>query len=171
MSVNTEIAHHSAERDNLFDRRGSACQPCAFPHSTCRLSEGINMPSVDRSETAPFFVASAVMEVGAGLALLAVPTLVIALVFGTSGTETGVAIGRLAGAALLALGASCWWARHDRGHVASRALMSGMLIYNTAVVALVVAGSLGPRGPLLWAVALLHGAMALWCLKLLRVVR
>jgi hypothetical protein len=124
----------------------------------------ISIESVDRLAPTQFFVVSAVMEVGAGLALLIAPALAIRLVFGSSGTEAGVALGRVAGAALLSLGAACWWARLDGGTVAARALVSGMLIYNLAVVALVLTGSLGSVGPLLWAVALLHGAMALWCL-------
>jgi len=124
--------------------------------------------SVGRTALAPFFVVSGVMEIGAGVALLAVPDLVIRLIFGPPGTETGIALGRLAGVALLSLGAACWLARHDGINAASRALASGMLIYNAAVVALVLTGSLGSPGPLLSGVALLHGGMALWCLQLLR---
>jgi hypothetical protein len=127
--------------------------------------------SFDRTATAPWFMVSAVMEVGAGLALLVAPALAIRLVLGFSATEAGVAMGRLAGAALLTLGAACWWARHDAGSAASRALVNGMLIYNAAVVALVFSGSLGSLGLLLGAVAMLHGAMALWCVWLLRVGR
>jgi hypothetical protein len=43
-----------------------------------------------------------------------------------------------------------------------------MLIYNVAVVALVLTGSLGSLGPLISSVAVLHGGMALWCMLLLR---
>ena len=79
-----------------------------------------------------------------------------------------VAMERLAAAALLSLGTASWWARHDRGSAASRGLMGGLLIYNAAVVALVLAGNFGSVGPPLWAIAFLHGAMALWCVWLLR---
>jgi hypothetical protein len=127
-----------------------------------------SIESVGRMAIAPFFVASGVMEAGAGLALLAAPDLVIRLVFGSSGTETGVALGRLAGAALLSLGAACWLARHDGISAASSALVSGMLAYNAVVVVLVLTGMLGSLGPLLSGVALLHGGMAVWCLLLLR---
>jgi len=127
-----------------------------------------SIESVGRTATAPFFVVSAVMEVGAGVALLAAPALAIRLVFGSSGTAAEVALGRLAGAALLSLGAACWLARHDGVSAASSALVSGMLTYNAAVVALVLTGSLGPIGPLLSGAALLHGGMAVWCLRLLR---
>jgi len=128
----------------------------------------ISSQSVSRTAAAPFFVVSAAMESGAGAALLAVPDFAIRLVFGSSATEAGVALGRLAGGALLSLGVACWLARHDRLSVASSALMTGMLIYNVAVAALVVTRSLGPPGPLLWGLALLHGGMALWCVALLR---
>lgn len=118
-----------------------------------------------------FFAVTAGMEVGAGLALIVAPALVIRLLFGPSEIQTGVAIGRLAGAALVSLGAACWWARHDGGSAASRGLVSGLLIYNAAVVALVLSGSFGSLGPALWAVVVVHGAMAIWCVWLLRVGR
>lgn len=121
-----------------------------------------------RTAFAPFFVASAVMELGAGLALLAVPDLAIGLIFGSSGTETAIALSRLAGAALLSLGAACGLARHHGAGAASSALVGGMLTYNAAVVALVLTGGLGSPGLLLSGVAVLHGGMALWCLLLLR---
>jgi hypothetical protein len=127
-----------------------------------------SIESIGRTATAPFFVVSAVMEVGAGLALLAAPDLAIRLVFGSSGSEAGVALGRVAGGALLSLGAACWLARHDGISAASSALVSGMLTYNAAIVALVLTGSLGSLGPLLAGVALLHAGMALWCLLLLQ---
>jgi len=118
-----------------------------------------------------FFVVTAVMEVGAGLVLLMAPALVIRLLFGPSEIQTGVAMGRLAGAALVSLGAACWWARHDRDSAASRGLMGGLLIYNAAVVALVLSATFGSLGSPLWAVVVVHGAMAIWCVWSLRVGR
>jgi hypothetical protein len=115
------------------------------------------------------FVATAVIEIGAGVALLVAPALVITLVFDPSEMQTAAAMGRLAGAALLSLGAACWWARHDGGSAASRGLVSGLLIYNAAVVGLVFSGSLGSISPLLWALIVVHGSMALWCVWSLRV--
>ena len=127
-----------------------------------------SIESVGRTAVAPFFVVSAVMEVGAAVALLAAPDLAMRLVFGSSGTAAGLALGRLAGGALLSLGVACWLARLDVASAASKALVSGMLTYNAAVVALVLTGSLGSLGPLLSGLALLHGGMALWSLQLLR---
>ena len=109
-----------------------------------------------------FFVVTAVMEVGAGLALLMAPALVITFLFRATEIQTGVAMGRLAGAALLSLGAASWWARHDGGSAASRGLMGGLLIYNIAVVALVLSATFGSLGPPLWTLVAVHGVMALW---------
>ena len=107
------------------------------------------------------------MEAGAGAALLLAPDLAIQLVFGSSGTAAAVSLGRRAGGARMSLGVACWLARHDTS-AGSRALVSGMLTYNAAVVALVLTGSLGPLGPMLAGLSLLHGGMAVWCLLLLR---
>jgi hypothetical protein len=130
-----------------------------------------SIASAGRTAIAPFFVVSAVMEVGAGLALLAVPDLVLRLVFDASAAETGVALARLAGVALLSLGTACWLARHDAVSAAARALVGGMLIYNAAVVGLALSGSLGAVGLLLSGAAFLHGGMTVWCLLWLRGVR
>jgi hypothetical protein len=122
-----------------------------------------SIESVGRMTPTPFFVVTAALEIGAGLVFLVAPALVIRMLFAASDIQTGVAIGRVAGAALLSLGAACWWARHDGGSAASSGLVSGLLIYNVAVVALILTGSLGSRSPLLWAAIAVHGAMALWC--------
>jgi hypothetical protein len=116
-----------------------------------------------------FFGVTAGIEIAAGLALIVAPALVISLLFGPSQIQTAVAVGRLAGAALVSLGAACWWARHDGGSAASRGLVSGLLIYNVAVVGLVLSGSFGSLGSPLWAVLVVHGAMAIWCVLVLRV--
>ena len=110
------------------------------------------------------FVVTAVLELGAALALLAVPAVIIGVVFGSRVDVLAAAgLARLAGAALLSLAAACWWARHDLQSAASRALVGALLIYNGAVVALIIAGALGALGPLQWAVMVLHGVMAIWC--------
>ena len=128
--------------------------------------------SVSRKTTTQFFVASAVMEASAGLALLTTPALVVTLLLASPVTNTGVAavaMGRWAGAALLSLGAACWWARADTGSAASRALVVGMFVYNATVIAVVLTGTFGAPGrPLLAVLTLAHGAMAAWCVSLLR---
>jgi hypothetical protein len=124
--------------------------------------------SDSRVTTGHLLLVSALMEIGAGLALLAAPSLAIDLVFDFPGMESGVVLGRVAGAALLSIGAACWWARHDHSSAASRALVSGLIVYNAAIVALVVSAMLGSPGPMLWAIAGLHGVMAVWCAAALR---
>jgi hypothetical protein len=129
-----------------------------------------SIESVSRMSNGPILVVSALMEIGAGLILLAVPVMAISLVFDfPGGGGAGVVLGRFAGAALLAIGAACWWARHDNASAASRALVSGLLIYNAAIVGLVITSSLGSPGVMLWAIAALHGAMAVWCMWSLRI--
>jgi len=127
-----------------------------------------NLESLRRTSIAPFFVLSGLMEIGAGAGLILAPDFVIGLILESSGTAAAVALARLAGVALASLGVACWLARHDGTSAASRALVSAMSTYNSMVVALVLTGRLGPIGPMLSCVALLHGAMSVWCVLLLR---
>ena len=118
-----------------------------------------------RQAITPLFIVTAAIEVGAGLALLVVPAVAIRLLFGSAvDAFPATAIARLTGAALLSLGAGCWWARDDERSAASRALVKALLLYN-AVVALVLVASVAAPGPLLWAVVVVHGAMAMWCAR------
>jgi len=113
-----------------------------------------------------FFSATAAIELGAGLALLVAPALAIRLIFGSAtGVFPASGIARVTGAALISLGAACWWARDDGRSAASRALLGGVLIYNVAVVGLCFIGSLGTLGPLQWAAIVLHGVLAIWCAR------
>jgi hypothetical protein len=109
---------------------------------------------------------TAVIEAATGAGLLATPVLVVQLLIGAEIAGVAVPLGRIAGAALLALGIACWLAR---GNGASRPLIIAMAISNVAAV--VVLGSAGfqfaTAGALLWLVVLLHAAMAIWCAALL----
>jgi len=112
------------------------------------------------------FSATAAIALGAGLTLLAVPALAIRVIFGSAvDVFPAAGIARVTGAALISLGAACWWARNDGRSAASRALLGGILIYNVAVVGLCFIGALGALGPLQWAAIVLHGAMAIWCVR------
>ncbi len=114
----------------------------------------------------PLFIVTAAIELGAGLTLLVAPAVFIRLLFGSAvDVFPAAGVARLTGAALLSLGAACWWARHEERSAASRALVGGMLMYNATIVALVVAGALGALGPLQWAAVAVHGAMAIWCVR------
>ena len=114
---------------------------------------------------------TAIIEAGAGLALGCFPSAVVALLLGSGlDSPAAVILGRLAGAALLALGVACWLARGDAGSCAARGLAAAMVVYNLgAVVLFVYAGAgLGMHGVALWPAAGLHAAMTIWCLACLR---
>ena len=109
---------------------------------------------------------TAVLECGAGLALVALPSPVATLLLGAS-LDTAVAetIARVAGVALLTLGVACWLARHDgQGH-AARGLVGAMVLYNTGAFAILVyvGLGLGLSSIGLWSSVLVHAAMGVWC--------
>ena len=115
-------------------------------------------------------IVTAVIEVGAGLALLGFPSAVAMLLLGTPlETPAALTVARVAGAGLLALGVACWLARGDTQSPAARGLVGAMLLYNAAAVAVLAhAGiGLGLHGALLWPAVFLHAAMALWCVAYL----
>ncbi|MDB6133700.1 MAG: hypothetical protein JWM59_1943 [Verrucomicrobiales bacterium] len=109
---------------------------------------------------------TAVMEAVTGLGLLLSPSLIVRLLLGTppDGLAAGT-VGRIAGAALLALGLACWMAR-----AGSRALVLAMLFYNAAAGAILAHAALGAglSGPGLWLAIGLHTALAAWCVAVLR---
>jgi hypothetical protein len=110
--------------------------------------------------------ATAAVEVGAGLALLGVPSITASLLFGAP-LDSLVAVGlaRVGGAAILALAIICWLARRDPGSPVARGLIVAMLLYNFAVAAvLAFAGfSQGLHGMLLWPAVAFHVVMGGWC--------
>ena len=111
---------------------------------------------------------TAVIEAGAGLALLVVPTVVVQLLLGADIFGAAVPLGRVAGAALLALGLACWLARGDAQSRAARGIVTAMLLYNFgAVVILGAAGTWSQTaGIALWPAVIIHAAMAVWCLDI-----
>lgn len=114
---------------------------------------------------------SAIIEAATGLGLMAVPSVVVRLLLGSPlDTSAAGILGRVAGAALLALGVACWLARDDTQSRTARGLVVAMLMYNivaTAVLAFAGIG-LGLHGVALWPAVVLHGAMAAWCGACLR---
>jgi hypothetical protein len=117
------------------------------------------------------FIVTAVVEIATGLALLGLPAFVLASLLGIqSATVDALIIGRLTGAALLALGVAGALARDDARSPAQRGLLVGFLTYNVLAAVLFVYAGLGVQvvGPALWPAVVLHTLLALWCLLCLR---
>ena len=76
-------------------------------------------------------IVTAVIELGAGVALLCFPSATVALLLGSPlDTPTALTLGRLAGTALFALGVACWLAQYDAQSCAARGFVSAMVLYN-----------------------------------------
>jgi hypothetical protein len=116
------------------------------------------------------FTATAVIEVGTGLALLIAPVVTARLLLGADISGAGIPIARVTAAALLGLGVACWFARVDAQSRAARGLLAAVLVYDLgAVLVLGAAGiQLPTAGTNLWLAVALHTAMAIWCVALLR---
>jgi hypothetical protein len=117
-----------------------------------------------------FLTLTATIEAATGLALIAVPAIVVRLLLGAEISGASIPLGRVAGAALLALGVACWLARDDGQSRTARGLVVAMLTYNiVATTVLAFAGiGLGLHGVALWPAVVLHAAMAVWCVACLR---
>jgi len=121
--------------------------------------------------TRGLLVVMAVLEAATGVALLILPVFVVSLLLGESlDTAGGLAVARIAGAALLSLGLTCWLTRHDGKTGAGRGVVVAMLAYNVMVIAVLAhAGlGLGMSGIGLWPAAGAHMVLASWCLASFR---
>ncbi len=91
--------------------------------------------------TKNLLVLTALLEIGIGVVLLAIPSVPVWLLLSVSlDTPGGQAAARIAGAALLSLGIACWQARH---HAQNRGLIAAMLVYNINVVAVLIYARMG----------------------------
>jgi hypothetical protein len=105
-------------------------------------------------------------EAVTGLALAIDPPLVVRLLLGAEPLGAGLAISRVAGIALLALGVACWPVRDA---IARPPALRAMSTYN--VLATLYLLSLGVRGEwvgrLLWPAVVLHAVLTVWCFVVL----
>ncbi len=116
-------------------------------------------------------IVKSVVEVGAGLALLLVPSMVVSLALGIP-LELPVALvlARCVGAILLAVGIACWMARnHGEGRTAI-GLIVALLGYDVSVVVVLLIARLAEHlsGIALWPAVCLHSGLGVWSLLCLR---
>jgi hypothetical protein len=114
---------------------------------------------------------TAIIEAGAGLALLAVPSITASLLLGAPlDSPAAVSLARVGGAAILALAIVCWLASRDAQSPASRDLIVAMVFYNFAVAAVLAFANFVDElhGVLLWPAVLFHLTMGAWCIASLR---
>src|SRR6476619_6434756 len=104
---------------------------------------------------------AAMAEAATGLALLIVPSLVGQLLFGEQFAGATIAVARVAGIALIALGIACW----------PGPPLAGMLVYSAAVTLYLayLGFADGLTGVLLWPAVALHAVLSIllgraWCL-------
>jgi hypothetical protein len=114
---------------------------------------------------------SAIIEFATGIALLVVPSFLASILLGSDlDTAAGLAVARVAGAALVSLAVACWFARRDAYSRACLGVVAGMLVYNLSVAVLLVSlrYGAGMTGLGLLPVSVLHAALAVWCVACLR---
>jgi hypothetical protein len=114
---------------------------------------------------------TAFVEAATGLCLLFLPAVLFAVLLGLEHASVdAILVGRIAGAALLAIGIASWTARTDTFTPAQLGLLTGILVYDAAAsMLLAYAGAvLKMTGVLLWPAVALHAILAVWCLSCLR---
>jgi len=104
---------------------------------------------------------AAVIEAATGVALMIHPPLVTRLLLGDGVSGAGMALGRVAGFALLALGLACWPGLEsaDVNTPALRALLTYNLLATLYLAYLGIGGELA--GSLLWPAVVIHGVLML----------
>ena len=116
-------------------------------------------------------IATAGMETATGLALLVTPSFVTRLLIGEESLAPAtLVVARVAGCALIAIGAICWLARRLDASGRRTDVIAGLLVYNVAVAVVLGHSALGygMSGVALWPVVVLHAALASWCVACVR---
>jgi hypothetical protein len=114
---------------------------------------------------------TAVIERGAGLALLSYPSATAVLLVGAPLVgSASLTVARVGGAGLFALGLACWLARSDTLSPTARGLVAAILLYDVLAAALLAFAriGLGLHGLALWPAVVVHAVMAVWCIAWLR---
>jgi hypothetical protein len=103
---------------------------------------------------------AAAIEAVTGVALIVLPQAVASLLLGADLVGPGIAVGRVAGIALLSLGLLCWLSRQGANNTA---VLTAMLAYNLLVTAyLMYLGFIGELvGRLLWPAVVIHAVLTL----------
>ena len=103
---------------------------------------------------------AAAIEAATGAALIISPRAVTSLLLGADLSGAGIAVGRVAGIALLSLGLVCWISRQDGNKTA---VVAGMLTYNLLVTAYLMYLGFGRElvGILLWPATVIHAVLTL----------
>ena len=116
---------------------------------------------------------TAAVEAGTGVALTIAPSALVLVLLGSPlDSPPGLVIGRVLGASFISLAVACWIAHDGVGRTVA-GLVAAMLLYNIAVVSLLGYARIGLRlsGVGLWPAAILHSALAVWCVACLRIAR
>lgn len=109
---------------------------------------------------------TALAEFITGIVLIVVPSTLALILFGsTLDTPVSLAVARVAGIALTALGIACWIGRTEQESKAVNGLIAALLIYNAgiSILFIYVAAASGLTGIGLWPVVIVHVIMAIWC--------
>jgi hypothetical protein len=103
---------------------------------------------------------AAVLEAATGLALMIHPPLVTRLLLGDGVSGAGMALGRVAGLALLSLGLACWPGRESASNTpALRALLTYNLLATLYLAYLGIGGL--SVGSMLWPAVVLHAVLTI----------
>ncbi|OWV97138.1 hypothetical protein [Rhizobium sp. R693] len=114
---------------------------------------------------------SAIAEGATGLAFLLLPNIPVWILFGQPlETPLAMLVGRVAGAALIAVGIACWRAADDQESRATTGLVLSLLVYDVIAMALLAYArfALELSGPGFWVALIGHLVLALWCIMALR---
>ena len=110
-------------------------------------------------------IVTAIIELTTGLILVSFPSVIASLLFGSSlETLSSLIVARVAGVALISLGAACWLGRNEKQGKAVKGLVTAMTVYNIGVIAVFIFAAINWElsGIRLWPVVVVHMAMAVW---------